>query len=110
MPTYEYACDACGTHVDVVHGFHERGPRKCRECGSTKMRKVFHPAGIVLKGSGFYKTDSRAESSRSSSSSGSGNGESSSKTKSEPSSKASDTKEAKGSKASKADSSTAKSD
>lgn len=71
MPTYEYACDECGTHIDVVHGFHERGPRKCAACGSAKMRKVFHPAGIVLKGSGFYKTDSRASGSGGS---GTGNG------------------------------------
>lgn len=96
MPTYEYACDACGTHIDVVHGFNERGPRKCRECGSSKMRKVFHPAGIVLKGSGFYKTDSRTESTRASSASRSGNGESSSaKPKSESSSAGSDSKSAK---------------
>lgn len=81
MPTYEYACDACGTHIDVVHGFNDRGPRKCAECGSAKMRKVFHPAGIVLKGSGFYKTDSRSESRPSS-----GNG-SSSKSKPKPESK-----------------------
>lgn len=90
MPTYEYACDACGTHIDVVHGFNERGPRKCAECGSAKMRKVFHPAGIVLKGSGFYKTDSRSESKSSS-----GNGSSS---KPKPKSEA-------GSSSSKADSS-----
>lgn len=102
MPTYEYACDNCGTHVDVVHGFHERGPRKCADCGSTKMRKVFHPAGIVLKGSGFYKTDSRAaaSSSDSSGSSKSGNG-------SKPESK-SDTK-AKADSKTKADSGSAKS-
>lgn len=91
MPTYEYACDDCGTHVDVVHGFHERGPRKCADCGSAKMRKVFHPAGIVLKGSGFYKTDSRAASSgpangsKAESGAGSGSGsDSDSKSKSDP--------------------------
>ncbi|MBX7161306.1 MAG: FmdB family transcriptional regulator [Acidimicrobiia bacterium] len=101
MPTYEYACDACGTHIDVVHGFNERGPRKCAECGSSKMRKVFHPAGIVLKGSGFYKTDSRSESRT-----GSGNGSSGSKAKTERKSEA----KSESSSSSKPDSSSKSSD
>lgn len=58
MPTYEYACDSCGRHIEVVHGFNDDPPRSCEKCGGD-LHKVFHPVGIVFKGSGFYKTDSR---------------------------------------------------
>jgi putative FmdB family regulatory protein len=59
VPTYEYACPDCGHQFEVRHGFSDKGPRKCPSCGKMKLRKVFHPVGIVFKGSGFYKTDSR---------------------------------------------------
>jgi putative FmdB family regulatory protein len=59
MPTYEYACKDCGTHVEVFQRFGEDALRECGLCGG-ELRKVFHPAGIVFKGSGFYATDSRA--------------------------------------------------
>jgi putative FmdB family regulatory protein len=59
MPTYEYACSDCGHEMEVVHGFSDKPPRKCPNCGKLSLRKVFHPVGIVLKGTGFYKTDSR---------------------------------------------------
>jgi putative FmdB family regulatory protein len=61
MPTYEYACKECGEHVEVVQSFKDEPLTECPACGGP-LRKVFAPVGIVLKGSGFYKTDSRAAS------------------------------------------------
>jgi putative FmdB family regulatory protein len=58
MPTYEYACTECGHRFDVVQSFSDEPLTTCPECGGA-LRKVFSPVGIVLKGSGFYKTDSR---------------------------------------------------
>jgi putative FmdB family regulatory protein len=66
MPTYEYACTSCGHHLDAVQSFTDDPLTTCPECGGS-LRKVYGAVGIVLKGSGFYKTDSRA-------SAGSGNG------------------------------------
>src|SRR2546421_11132858 len=59
MPTYEYACKKCDEHVEVVQSFKDEPLTECPSCGGP-LRKVFAPVGIVLKGSGFYKTDSRA--------------------------------------------------
>ncbi len=59
MPTYEYECTACGQHIEVFQRFSEDALTTCGVCGGA-LRKVFHPAGIVFKGSGFYATDSRA--------------------------------------------------
>ena len=61
MPTYEYACKECGEHLEVVQSFKDDPLTECPACGGP-LRKVFAPVGIVLKGSGFYKTDSRAAS------------------------------------------------
>jgi putative FmdB family regulatory protein len=61
MPTYEYACTSCGEHVEAVQSFSDDPLTTCPACGGT-LRKVFAPVGIVLKGSGFYKTDSRTAS------------------------------------------------
>jgi len=58
MPTYEYACTSCGQHVEVVQSFSDEPLTTCSHCGGS-LRKVFGTIGIVLKGSGFYKTDSR---------------------------------------------------
>jgi putative FmdB family regulatory protein len=58
MPTYEYACQSCGRHVEVFQKFSEDSLTTCEVCGGP-LRKVFHPAGILFKGSGFYATDSR---------------------------------------------------
>ena len=66
MPTYEYACTACGHRLEAVQKFTDDPLTECPECGAA-LRKVYGAVGIVLKGSGFYKTDSRA-------SAGSGNG------------------------------------
>jgi putative FmdB family regulatory protein len=61
MPTYEYACTKCGQHVEVFQRISEPPLTTCGVCGGP-LRKVFHPAGIVFKGSGFYATDSRSKS------------------------------------------------
>lgn len=61
MPTYEYACKGCGEHFDVVQSFHDEPLTECAVCGG-ELRKVFGSVGIVFKGSGFYKTDSRTHS------------------------------------------------
>jgi putative FmdB family regulatory protein len=59
MPTYEYRCAKCGEHLEVFQSFSEAPLTKHARCGG-KLAKVLSPAGIVLKGSGFYKTDSRS--------------------------------------------------
>jgi putative FmdB family regulatory protein len=61
LPTYEYACTACGHRLEAVQKFTDDPLTECPECGSP-LRKVYGAVGIVLKGSGFYKTDSRAAS------------------------------------------------
>ncbi|HSJ51157.1 MAG TPA: FmdB family zinc ribbon protein [Actinomycetota bacterium] len=58
MPTYEYQCTACGQQIEVFQRITEDPLTTCGVCGGP-LRKVFHPAGIVFKGSGFYATDSR---------------------------------------------------
>jgi putative FmdB family regulatory protein len=58
VPTYEYACTDCGDRSEVVQRFSDDPLTICTECGG-KLRKVFSPVGIVFKGSGFYRTDSR---------------------------------------------------
>jgi len=65
MPTYEYACSACGEHLEVVQSFTDDPLVRCPACGKRRLRKVFAPIGVVFKGSGFYKTDSRSGSSAS---------------------------------------------
>lgn len=61
MPTYEYACTRCGQHVEVFQRLSEEPLTTCGVCGGP-LRKVFHPAGILFKGSGFYTTDNRSSS------------------------------------------------
>ena len=112
MPTYEYECTACGQHMEVFQRFSGDALTTCGVCGGV-LRKVFHPAGIVFKGSGFYATDSRAPAktgsgskkdsdggSSSDSSSGSSSGASSGSSTSDggSSSKGSDAGSSKGSK------------
>src|SRR5712691_3735489 len=60
MPTYEYLCQSCGTHVEVFQRFSDEPLTECGICGGP-LRKVFHPAGILFKGPGFYSTDSRSK-------------------------------------------------
>jgi putative FmdB family regulatory protein len=59
MPTYHYRCAKCGEEFDLWQSIHDDALTRHPGCGGTVMR-VFAPAGIVLKGSGFYRTDSRA--------------------------------------------------
>ena len=66
MPTYEYRCKSCGEHLEVVQSFTDDALTDCPTCGAEgQLRKVFGNIGITFKGSGFYKTDSRAGSSSS---------------------------------------------
>ena len=58
MPTYEYVCTSCGEHLEVVQSFRDDPLETCPICGEP-LRKVFGSIGVVFKGSGFYKTDSR---------------------------------------------------
>jgi putative FmdB family regulatory protein len=60
MPTYEYACTECGKHIEVVQSMSDAPLATCAICGG-RLRKVFSPIGIVFKGSGFYRTDSRGK-------------------------------------------------
>jgi putative FmdB family regulatory protein len=64
VPTYDYQCRDCGTTVEVIHPMQEDGPSACERCGG-ELRRVLYPSGIIFKGSGFYKTDSRSSSSAS---------------------------------------------
>lgn len=65
MPTYEYACTACGHQFEAFQSFSDATLTECPECKG-EVRKVFSNVGVVFKGSGFYKTDSRSTSSPSS--------------------------------------------
>lgn len=58
MPTYEYVCRSCDTHLDAVQRFDDAALTECPACGGA-LRKVFGSIGIAFKGSGFYKNDSR---------------------------------------------------
>jgi putative FmdB family regulatory protein len=57
LPRYEYRCRSCKRNFEAVHGFDE-DVSSCKYCGGP-VRRVFHPVGIVFKGSGFYATDAR---------------------------------------------------
>ena len=70
MPTYQYACTECGEQLEVVQKFSDEPLTECPACKG-RLRKVFSAVGVVFKGSGFYKNDSRASSSSSNSSSSS---------------------------------------
>ncbi|MFC5675785.1 FmdB family zinc ribbon protein [Aeromicrobium endophyticum] len=86
MPKYQYQCKDCGEALEVQQSFTDDALTVCPTCGGD-LRKVFNAVGVVFKGSGFYKTDSRSGSgsgsaSSSSSSSSSSTGDSSSSTSS----------------------------
>ena len=110
MPTYSYACTECGNRFDVVQAFTDDALTTCDQC-SGRLRKLFNSVGVVFKGSGFYRTDSR-ESTKSpsngsaTSSSSSGSDGSSSSDKSGSSEKSSEKSSSTGD---KSDSSAAKS-
>ena len=100
MPTYSYACTECGDRFDAVQAFSDDALTTCTKCDG-RLRKLFNSVGVVFKGSGFYRTDSRESSksasagTSSSSSSSSDSGSSSSEkstSSSEKSSSSSDKK------------------
>jgi len=62
VPTYQYRCTACGNDLEAVQSFSDAALTECPACGG-RLRKVFSSVGLVFKGSGFYKTDSRSGSS-----------------------------------------------
>ena len=80
MPTYQYACtNAEGKHeFEVVQSFTDAPVSECPECGAA-VRKVYGSVGVVFKGSGFYRTDSRKSSTASESAGGSSSDKSSDK-------------------------------
>jgi putative FmdB family regulatory protein len=59
VPTYSYACTECGNRFDAVQAFTDDALTTCPKC-SGRLRKLFNSVGVVFKGSGFYRTDSRA--------------------------------------------------
>ncbi len=63
MPTYEYVCTECASPLEVVQSIHEPSLTDCPVCEGGRLRKVFGNVGVVFKGSGFYRTDSRGKSS-----------------------------------------------
>ncbi|MFG2941169.1 FmdB family zinc ribbon protein [Streptomyces sp. NPDC048179] len=84
MPTYQYQCTECGEGLEAVQKFTDDALTECPNCGG-RLKKVFSAVGIVFKGSGFYRNDSRGSSSSSSpasKSSGSGSSGTSSESKS----------------------------
>jgi putative FmdB family regulatory protein len=58
LPTYQYACTECGHGFEAVQSFTDDALTECPQC-TGRLRKVFNSVGIVFKGSGFYRTDSR---------------------------------------------------
>jgi putative FmdB family regulatory protein len=65
VPTYQYQCTECGEGLEAVQKFTDDALTECPNCGG-RLKKVFSAVGIVFKGSGFYRNDSRGSSSSSS--------------------------------------------
>ncbi len=76
MPTYQYTCTDCGEPLEVVQKFTDTALTECPNCGGN-LRKVFSAVGVVFKGSGFYRTDSRSPAAASNGSSNGSSAESS---------------------------------
>ncbi len=102
MPTYEYVCSKCDEHIEVYQTFSEEPLKRHSGCGG-KLTKVLGAVGIVLKGSGFYRTDNPSSSRRSAEKSDSSTSSSSSSSESKSS-------ESKGSDSKSSDSKSTKSD
>ncbi|HEX2910755.1 MAG TPA: FmdB family zinc ribbon protein [Chloroflexia bacterium] len=106
MPTYEYQCGTCGNRFEKFQSFSEEPVKTCPECGNA-VKKVFSPAGIIFKGSGWYINDSKktttssnpAPTNSSKSESGSSSSESDSKSESKATSTDSSSGESKKSEA-----------
>ncbi|SDP40099.1 putative regulatory protein, FmdB family [Pedococcus dokdonensis] len=107
MPTYSYACTECDHRFDAVQSFSDDSLTVCPECQG-RLRKVFNAVGVVFKGGGFYRTDSRSGSSSSVPAASSGDSSSASSSSSSDSSGTSSSGSAKASSSSgKADGSAA---
>ncbi|VXB96401.1 Zinc ribbon domain protein [Microbacterium sp. 8M] len=85
MPTYSYACTACGHRFDAVQSFSDAALTECPECHG-RLRKEYGSIGVTFNGSGFYRTDSRAGSGSASSSGASSKAESTASAKPAPAS------------------------
>ncbi|MCE6994359.1 FmdB family transcriptional regulator [Saccharothrix sp. S26] len=85
MPTYQYACTECDHRFEAVQSFSDSALTECPQC-SGKLRKLYGAVGVVFKGSGFYRTDSRSSSSSSTASSSTAPASSTSKSESSTSS------------------------
>ena len=90
MPTYSYACTECDNKFDVVQSFTDDSMTECPQC-SGRLRKLFGKVGVVFKGSGFYRNDSREASKSSAKSSGSGSSDTAAASTSSSSDKSSST-------------------
>jgi putative FmdB family regulatory protein len=64
VPTYQYVCSDCGEGLEAVQKFSDDALTECPACGG-KLRKIYSAVGVVFKGSGFYRTDSRSSGSSS---------------------------------------------
>lgn len=74
MPTYAYACSSCEHAFDIQQSLRDEPLSVCPQCERETLRKVFSPVGVVFKGSGFYRTDSRAKPGKAASSSNGSSG------------------------------------
>jgi putative FmdB family regulatory protein len=83
VPTYQYACTACHHTFEQFQSFSDDALTECPECHG-RLRKLFNAVGVVFKGSGFYRTDSRSSTSGSDTSTSSGSSESKGSTASKP--------------------------
>lgn len=70
MPTYQYACRSCDHRFEQVQGFADATLTTCPNCGQEQLRKLFGNVGVVFKGSGFYRNDSRSNKTNTSGNSG----------------------------------------
>ena len=107
MPTYSYACTECDNRFDAVQAFSDDALTTCEKC-SGRLRKLFGSVGVVFKGSGFYRNDSRE--SAKSSSNGSAKSSSSSSSEGSSSSDTSSSSDKSSSSSSSSNSSSEKSD
>ncbi|MFF5404111.1 FmdB family zinc ribbon protein [Streptomyces misionensis] len=91
MPTYQYQCTECGEGLEAVQKFTDDALTECPSCGG-RLKKVFSAVGIVFKGSGFYRNDSRGSTSSSSPAAKSSGSSSTSGSSTSSDSKSSDSK------------------
>jgi putative FmdB family regulatory protein len=94
VPTYEYECTNCHRRYEVVQRFTDPPLETCEACGG-KLKRIYHPVGVVLKGSGFYSTDNRSRKALSPTSKDKEGGSSSEKSSEKSESKPAEKKDAK---------------